>query len=287
MFVIKANTRIDTILRITLQMLKIFFKNRTNIVIILTFSETLNEKQKKEIKSNLCQKYKIDENVIIFSGKNVKGDDLLKDLNNIKKNLLNINELNINEKKLLNSELSEETIEFKDNKLEQFKKALENFIATLNRSNLQPPHKEAIFFTFKYYLSQLIKSFREKLVKRIPDIITINAETIIFSNELFEQLNNTYSNKFDIQSLTQNQIHYESCIYGQYNNESQIGLNNTKGTIKVNYIYGIFGSFAVIIDLMNFEIQIKNQRNTINKNECISQKKNSNSKKNDILDFLL
>lgn len=53
---IKANTGIDNIWKSTLRMMKLFYENRSNIAIILTFSEELTDNQKKLIKSYLNKK---------------------------------------------------------------------------------------------------------------------------------------------------------------------------------------------------------------------------------------
>ena len=123
-FVLKANTRIDNILKLTFQMMKIFYKNINNVVFILTFSENLTTKMKAEIKFHLNSKFKIDENSVIFSGKNVNVVDLNQKLSSLKNKLSIISFLDVKEKNLLNSELDAEIIEFKEKKLTE----IQNFI---------------------------------------------------------------------------------------------------------------------------------------------------------------
>ena len=149
-FVIKSNTRYDSIIKTTFQMLKIFYENRENIVIILTFSEGYNDKQKDEIKSVLNKKFKINENSIIFSGINVNPSEILKNINELKKNFCNISTININEKKLINSELTEEIIDFKERKYNNaiyLNKLLEGY----NSQN--DDIKRALYSTFKNYIN--------------------------------------------------------------------------------------------------------------------------------------
>lgn len=159
--VIKANTRIDNIWKSTLRMMKIFYENRSNIAIILTFSEELTDNQKKLIKSYLNKKSKIDENLMMFSGNNTDFSELNNTINLIKNRFLNITSLNFKEKNLLNSDLNEETLEFKDDKIKECIKVKYNIQKQLEIRNDEI--KLALYFTFKFYLEDLIRCFREKL----------------------------------------------------------------------------------------------------------------------------
>ena len=223
-FVLKANTRIDNISKLTFQMMKIFYNNRNNIVIILTFSENLTRKMMADIISHLNSKFKIDENSVIFSGKNVNAVDLNQKLSLLKNKLSNISFLDLKEKNLLNSELD----------------------------------AEIIYYTFQYYSKNIINSYREKLYKKIPDIDTINAELIVFSNEIYYNLAQIIKNQ-------QTPIIDESCKFGKIFSECQEGLSSTENLIKVKVFYGKFSNFEVIMMIDNYIIAIKeyNQSNNI------------------------
>ena len=144
-FVIKSNTRIDLILKTTFTMLKLFYNNIKNIVIILTFSENLSIQEKKNIKLQLLKKFKIDEKFIIFSYKNINSKELYQNIYSIKQKLSNISSLEFNEKNLLNSELNEDMLEFKESKMEEYKK----MIVSLNEKiMLDNENKKKICFIF-------------------------------------------------------------------------------------------------------------------------------------------
>ena len=171
-------------------MYKIFHEHKNNIVIIITFSDRLSIRQQNDIQNMLAKKLGFDNKKIIFSSNNVKGGDLLLKLNAIKDKMSNINSIRFNEKTLISSDIEGglEIIEFRENKMNEYKCEIQNFEAKWNRAKnylLQ----YALLKTFNYYQSKLIDSFREKLKNKIEDIDTINVETIIFSNELYEHLN--------------------------------------------------------------------------------------------------
>lgn len=256
-FVLKANTRIDNISKLTFQMMKIFYNNRNNIVIILTFSENLTRKMMADIILHLNSKFKIDENSVIFSGKNVNAVDLNQKLSLLKNKLSNISFLDLKEKNLLNSELDAEIIEFKEKKLTEIKNFILSYKKKYNNS-LSTNFKLGVYYTFQYYLKNIINSYREKLYKKIPDIDTINAELIVFSNEIYYNLDQIIKNQ-------QTPIIDESCKFGKIFSECQEGLSSTENLIKVKVFYGKFSNFEVIMMIDNYIIAIKeyNQSNNI------------------------
>lgn len=259
-FVIKSNTRIDNILKTTYEMLKIFYKNIKNIVIILTFSERLSDQNKKDIKLQINKKYKIDENLIIFSYKNINSKELYQNICLIKQNLSNISLLKLNEKNLLNSELNEDILEYKESKMEEYKKMIISLNQTIN-INKDGNKMIALYFTFKYYIFDLIKKLREKLEKKIADIDTINAETMVFSNELYEQLN-TITNKYNILLKFKNNNIYEFGNFGKMSGELEQGINN-RNISSLNIIFGKFQIYKIfiIINFNDFDINIINDDN--------------------------
>ena len=257
-FVLKANTRIDNILKLTFQMMKIFYKNINNVVFILTFSENLTTKMKAEIKFHLNSKFKIDENSVIFSGKNVNVVDLNQKLSSLKNKLSIISFLDVKEKNLLNSELDAEIIEFKEKKLTE----IQNFILSYKKkynNSLSANLKLGVYYTFKYYSENIIKAYREKLYKKIPDIDNINAELIVFSNEINYSLDQIIQNQ-------QTAIIHEYCKFGKLSLECQKGLSITEKLIKGKVFFGQFSNFEVIMMTENYIIAIKeyNQSNNIN-----------------------
>ena len=66
-FIIRFERRYDTIQKIALQMLKIFYEHKENICIIITFSENINVTQKSEIQYIFKKNFNIEnKNVIIY-----------------------------------------------------------------------------------------------------------------------------------------------------------------------------------------------------------------------------
>ena len=75
---------------------------------------------------------------------------------------MNIISLNFKEKNLLNSDLNEETLEFKDDKIKvciKVKNNIQRKLEIIRNDEI----KLALYFTFKFYLEDLIRCFREKL----------------------------------------------------------------------------------------------------------------------------
>lgn len=251
--VIKANTRIDNIWKSTLRMMKIFYENRSNIAIILTFSEELTDNQKKLIKSYLNKKSKIDENLMMFSGNNTDFSELNNTINLIKNRFLNITSLNFKEKNLLNSDLNEETLEFKDDKIKECIKVKYNIQKQLEIRNDEI--KLALYFTFKFYLEDLIRCFREKLEKLLLNNDTINCQIIVFKNELNEHLE-FISEKFNFQKDSPYFKKYENAEYEKCMKDIYKGFNNPNKDRKI-FISGKFDFCHITINLINFDIIIE------------------------------
>lgn len=267
-FVIKLYTRYDLLLKTTIQMLKIFHEHRNNIVIIITFSERISSHQKKDIQNIFAQKFGFDEKKIIFSSNNVKGDDLLKKLNEIKDNVSNISSINFNEKTLLNSDIEGglEIIEFREKKINEYKIAMEAFKRKWNITN-NYQLQYALLKTFNYYKLELIDSFKKKLEKNIQDLDTINVETIIFSNELYEQLNiikEKFEKRLSNTQLKNLEIEDKNLICGKSFIEVKYCENGTP--IRNNIIFGKFQICKIIINLDNYDIYIITENNINNVN---------------------
>ena len=117
--------------------------------------------------------------------------------------------------------------------------------------------KYALLKTFQYYKSELIDLFKEKLINKIQDIDTINIETIIFSNELYEYLN-IIVDKFETTLQNSQKLLVgvdKKSTYGKYcyqikNTEKKTSDKNN------NIIFGNFEFCKIIIKLDIFNIYI-------------------------------
>ena len=272
-FVVKLYTRYDLIFKAVVQMYKIFHEHKNNIVIIITFSEKLSGRQKKDIQNFLAKKLGFDDKKIIFSSNNVKSGDLLQKLNEVKDKMSNINSIRFNEKTLISSDIEGglEINEFRENKMNEYKCEIQNFETQWNRpkNNLL---QYALLKTFNYYQSKLIDSFREKLKNKIEDIDTINVETIIFSNELYERLNTiteSFEKKLSNNQLKNLDIEAENPSYGIIINE--LKYKDFIAPIKINIIYGKFKFCKIIINLDNYGIYIIEENNNNNAKKSVEK----------------
>lgn len=114
--------------------------------------------------------------------------------------ITNITSLNFKKKNLLNSDLNKETIEFKEDKINEFEK-LKNKIQKELEKIRTDEIKIALYFTFKFYLEDLIRIFREKIEKLLLNNDTINCQIIEFKNELNEHFD-CISKKFNIKFIS-------------------------------------------------------------------------------------
>lgn len=254
-FVIKLSTRYDPLCQAAFQMYKIFHEHKNNIVIIITFSERTSNRQMKEIQAIFKKKFDFDENKIIFSSNNLKSSDLLQKLNEIKNSVSNINTILFNEKSLLNSEIEGglEIIEYREKQMNKYNLAIKSFKKIFDSTN-EIKLKYYLLNTFKYYKFDLIESFKEKLKSRIKDIDSINVETIVFSNELYEQLNRALPDNFPQNTEFEKFEYYK--LSSQMMKRGIISNNNI--------ILGDFQIYQIIIKLDNFEICTIPQNNTNN-----------------------
>lgn len=101
--VIKFSVRYDDIIKSAIQMVKIFNDNRENIVVIITNSEDVSIVQMSEVEAALSKKCKIDSTKIIFTSKNTSSQEIRKKLNERKKNMKNIEKIEIKDRNLLNT----------------------------------------------------------------------------------------------------------------------------------------------------------------------------------------
>ena len=171
-------------------MLRIFNEHRKNIAIIITFSEKLGNEEMIEIQNIFKTKLGFDETTVIFSSNYIDPSDILKKINIIKSNVLNIKSIKFNEQSLLskNEEGGLEIVEFRENKMKEYKKLI-NILKKFFGEEYEPIIKNALLDTMKYYINDLIASFKKKLKKKIQDIDTINVDSLMFGNELHEELN--------------------------------------------------------------------------------------------------
>ena len=262
-FVIKYSTRYDLLLKNATRMLRIFNEHRKNIAIIITFSEKLRNEKKTEIQNIFRAKLGFDETKLIFSSNYIDPSDILKKINIIKSQVSNIKSIKFNEQSLLskNEEGGLEIVEFRENKMKEYKKLI-NILKTLFDKEYEPIIKNALLDTMNYYKDDLIVSFKKKLQNKIQDIDTINVDSLIFGNELNEELDiiiDKYKN-----DLSNNQ------------SENEYNIKITKNFNKAqynNYILGQIKDFQIIIDLDNIDINIKKYNNNI----IINNIKNNNN----------
>ena len=66
-FVIKLNNRYDLLYQSALQMIKIFYEHKNNIVVIITFAEKITQIKMNEIQTLFIKKLGLDKTKIIFS----------------------------------------------------------------------------------------------------------------------------------------------------------------------------------------------------------------------------
>lgn len=277
-FVIKLSTRYDLLLRAASRMLKIFYRHKDNISIIITFCEELGNKQMKEILSILKTKLGFDETKVIFSSNLVSSSDILKRINTIKSSVSNIDSIIFNEQSLLSKyeEGGLEIVEFKENMIREFKKALTNFKSHFGSLH-EPLIKNALLYTFKYYMWDLCTSYKEKLNTKMQDIVTINVESLIFSNELDEGLNaiigNYEKDSSENQSEKEKEDFMENPIFHKISCQTTKNFCLQNQTQSNNYyLLGEFKDCRIIFYLDNFKITIS--RNNFMNCKDLNNKKN-------------
>jgi hypothetical protein len=277
-FVIKYSERYDLLIRAAARMFRIFHEHKNNIAIIITFSEELGNSQMKEIQNIFKAKFSIDEDKVIFSSNDIESSEILRRINIIKRNVLNINSIKFNEQSLLskNEEGGLEIVEFRENKMKEYKKII-NILKSRLDEEYEPQIKKALLETIKYYINDLIISFKEKLKTKIQDIDTINVDSLIFSNELDELLNiiaDQYENELSNIQLGRED---NSPIYYKYivQKTNNFNLDNQTETIN-NYYKGQFKDFVIQIDLDDTNIKIIKNKNSINNTDHNKQKKSNN-----------
>ena len=274
-FVIKLSTRYDLLLKAASRMFKIFYRHKDNISIIITFCEELINKQMKEILSIFKTKLGFDETKVIFSSNSISSSDILKRINIIKSNVYNIDSIIFNEQSLLskNEEGGLEFVEFKENKIREFKKAITIFKSHFNELH-EPLIKNTLLNTFKYYMWDLYTSFKEKLSTKMQDIVTINVESLIFSNELDEGLNTIIGNyeKDESQNQSETEDFMENHIFQKITCQTTKNFSCQNQTQSNNcYLLGEFKNCQIIFDLNNFKITIS-RNNFINYNDLNDKK---------------
>ena len=258
-FVIKLNDRYDLLYQSALQMIKIFYEHKKNIVVVITFAEKITQSEMNEIQTLFIKKFGLEETKIIFSSNDVTSLELTKKLNEIKTNLSNITSIKFKEKNLLSDDdmnIGLDIIEFKEKKMNEYKNAIKIFQKIFDSTKVIQL-KYALLKTFQYYKSELIDLFKEKLINKIQDIDTINIETIIFSNELYEYLN-IIVDKFETTLQNSQKLLVgvdKKSTYGKYcyqikNTEKKTSDKNN------NIIFGNFEFCKIIIKLDIFNIYI-------------------------------
>ena len=189
--VIKLSKRYDDIIKSALQMVRIFAENRSNIAVIITFCEEIKMKQEEEIKLSLKNKCKINPANIIFTSNLMSAETLLSKLNEIKKNMSNIEKIQLKDRDLLNTVGNDgdiDVIEERDKFLDEFKSSLEMFKQEFNKAQ-DNSLKFDLYYAFFDYKEDLIERFSKIVQTKVTDTDTAIVEIITFNNEIFSDFN--------------------------------------------------------------------------------------------------
>ena len=189
--VIKFTTRYDDVIKAALQMVRIFYENRDNIAVIITFCEEITMKQEEELKLSLKKKCKINPQNIIFTSKKMSSQTLLNKLNEIKSKMTNIEKIQLKDRDLLNTVGTDgdiDVIEDREIFLNEFKDSLEQFKKEFNKAS-ENSLKFALYYAFFDYKEELIERFTEIVQKKVTDTDTAIVEVISFNNEIFNDFN--------------------------------------------------------------------------------------------------
>lgn len=189
--VIKFTKRYDDVIKAALQMVRIFYENRDNIAVIITFCEEITMKQEEELKFSLQKKCKINPENIIFTSNKMSSQTLLNNLNRIKSKMSNIEKIILKDRDLLNTVGTEgdiDVIEDRDKFLNEFKDSLEQFKNEFNKAS-ENSLKFALYYAFFDYKEELIERFTEVVQKKVTDTDTAIVEVISFNNEIFNDFN--------------------------------------------------------------------------------------------------
>lgn len=181
-FTVKCSVRYDFIIREASEIPKIFPENINNIIIIITFCEGLNIKQKSEIKKILQIKIKIPEDNIIFSSNR---EELLKNIINVKSHAQNIKSIKFSVKNLIKTVGEEgellENLEFKGLYENEYNNEIEKFKKEFNNAK-DNPSKLELYKKFKNYSDSLIDKHFSQCIGKLNDTEDSIIETIIFYN---------------------------------------------------------------------------------------------------------
>ena len=185
--VIKFSVRYDDIIKSALQMVKIFYENKENILVIITNTENITMVQIAEIEAALSKKCKIDSKHIIFTSSLMSAEVLRKRLNDAKSNMKNIEKVQIKDRNLLNTVGTDgdiDVIEEREQFLKEYKENLQKFKNEFNKASCNSL-KFALYHSFVAYKDDLVERFSEIVKKKVTDTDTAIVEIITFNNEIF------------------------------------------------------------------------------------------------------
>ena len=181
---IKYAIRYEFLIRDASEILKIFQENINNIIIIITFSEWLDNKKKCEIKKILQTKIKIkipDDNIIFCSDR----EELLKNIINVKSHVQNIKSIKFSVKNLIKTVGEEgelfENLEFKGQYENEYNNEIEKFKKEFNNAK-DNPSKLELYKKFKNYSDSLVDKYFSRCIGKLNDTEYSIIETIIFYN---------------------------------------------------------------------------------------------------------
>ena len=257
-FVLKYSVRDDDIIREIEQMLEIFEEYTNNIVIIISKCEGISSTRKENIKYILSNDYNL--KYIIFTERETNGYKLCKEINNIQRNMKNINNLRIETNNLAKyatsrtcKEISEKRKIFED----VFKDALYKFRAEVDKAK-DSDLIRALYFCFKYYKDNLNEQYAEVLRSLRVKGKELEENQIVSS---VLQLSNKFYNDFtDFREYIESKLEVKLNNYnGEYNKFKKcpncgliwfkvLGCDSVqcgKRTRAVDKFYGMYKNYKV------------------------------------------
>ena len=185
--VIKLTPRYDDMVRDARYLIPIFDEYKQNISIIITNSENATKQGISEIKYIFEKKFKIEQKNVIFSSNLIGVEEIIKKLNEIKKDMQNIKKIKINLRHLLNAYGFDEDLDFieeREKLLDEYKEKFQKFKNGLIKTS-NDFLKIDLVLAFIEEKNDLIERFYEIINKKSNDVNKTVFEVISFNNEIF------------------------------------------------------------------------------------------------------
>ena len=213
-FIIRYTIRYDIMIRSLREMARIFQENINNIIIIITFSEVLNNMKKCEIKKILQIKtnIKIPDDNIIFSSKYLDREELLKNIIKVKSHVQNIKSIKFSVKSLIKLVGEEgelyENLEFRGQYEKEYNNEIEKFKKEFNNAK-DNPSKLELYKKIKNYGDNLVDKYFSQCIGKLNDTEYSIIETITFYNWLsaiLEKIVENFEKDIKIESYNSEKI---------------------------------------------------------------------------------